>query len=244
MMNEAIIEKIQKLLSLANSDNENEAKSATKRANEMLLKYNLNMQQIKDIQFEYVTQDALSVGLTLKAYQIQISSLLTNFFFVRVIISKERVGRSSGNNSWYRSSRTQWKKTIKMIGTKENCQIASYIFEYLNGAYPKLWKEYKSKNSWAGKAHQKSYFTGLSAGINEMLKAQKWQVEQEMGLVVVSDPALDKYVSERAKGTYAQKSSDVDARVFADGVRDGAKVTLRKPLDSTSVDSGKLLEKK
>lgn len=64
----SIMEKIQKLLSLANSDNENEAKMATARANELLIKYNLNLQQIEDHQNDYMVQtiEDKNAGLTLK----------------------------------------------------------------------------------------------------------------------------------------------------------------------------------
>jgi hypothetical protein len=42
-----IIEKIQKLLALATSDNENEAQMAAKRAQELLLKYNLKLTDVE-----------------------------------------------------------------------------------------------------------------------------------------------------------------------------------------------------
>jgi len=47
-MNKKILEKIQKLLSLATSDNEHEAKAAMDKANALLVKHNLSMQEAKE----------------------------------------------------------------------------------------------------------------------------------------------------------------------------------------------------
>ena len=53
ILNDQIIERIQKLLSLANSDNENEAQLAASKANELLTKYNLSLQEVEGINLEY-----------------------------------------------------------------------------------------------------------------------------------------------------------------------------------------------
>lgn len=45
-MDTKIIDRIKKLLALAESDNESEAKLAMERANELLLRYNLSSSQV------------------------------------------------------------------------------------------------------------------------------------------------------------------------------------------------------
>jgi len=244
MNQDRIIEKIQKLLQLANSDNENEAKSATNRANELLLKYNLNLQQINDYQTEYGTKDVASTGLTLKPYQKMIAQLLQEFFFVRILISKKFVGYSSGRWASRNAARSQYQKVIQLVGTKENCQIAGYIFDYLNQAYPKLWEEYYSRNARVDHKDKTSYFTGLTRGIANMLDETKWKVENETGLVLKKDPKLDEFINTMAKGTYGgQSRSDLNRSVVADGIKDGMKVTLRKPIHGESFgESGKFLQ--
>jgi hypothetical protein len=237
-----IIEKIQKLLSLANSDNEHEAKNATRMANELLLKYNLSLQQIDDHESEYIAEEVASTGLTLNAYQKQIAQLLIEFFFVRVIISKKHVGFSSGQYATYKPVRAQYKKTIQLVGTKENCKIAGYIFSYLNTAYPHLWKDYFDRNTYATQKQKISYFTGLTHGIAEMLRVTKWKVQNETGLVLKRDPKLDEFVKKRSGGTYgSDTSSKIDPVAFKKGVEDGAKVTLRKPIESQATQSNRFL---
>ena len=129
-MTNNIIQKIQKLFSLANSDNENEAKAAMNMANSLLLKHNLSLQQINGYQAEYQRKN-VNEGLILKYHQKLILWLLKGYFFVECIVmrSENRV------------------KTFQLVGTAENCEIASYIFEYLDRTFPELWKIYLKKNT-------------------------------------------------------------------------------------------------
>jgi hypothetical protein len=225
---DAIVERIQKLLSLANSDNENEAKMATARANELLIKYNLKLQEVTDRQFDYVEEG--------------IATILTKFFFVKVVIARKHVGYSSGQWATRNMPRAQYQKTIKLVGTAENCQIASYIFSYLNDAFPKLWNEYKLKTG-ADVTRKVSYYMGLAKGISIMLDETKWRVEKETGLVLVKDKDLEAHIKKTTTGTYGgDTNSEIDPNVVRDGIKDGKNVQLRKPLhDGKQHESGKTL---
>lgn len=241
-MKDEIIEKIQKLLSLANSDNENEAKIATTRANELLIKYNLSLQTVTDRQFEYIDQKITSTGLTFKPHQKMISQILISYFFVRIVIGRVHIGYSSGRWAKTGEGKAQYKKVISLVGTKENCQIATYIFSYLNDAFPKLWEQYKTKNK-AKMSHRISYYTGLTQGLKLMLDQTKWKVENETGLIVKKDPKLDEYLKKISGGSYGNASNtELNHRVVQDGFQDGKNIQLRKPLDSqVATESGKSL---
>lgn len=233
MVAKSIIEKVKKLLSLANSSNEYEAKLATSKANELLIKHNLDMQQIKDKTFDYETEEALRSGLTFKSHQKLIAGLLKEYFFVRVVISRKFMGYSSGNHAYYRQSRAQYQKIIQIIGTKENCEIAGYIFSYLDDMYPKLWLQYK-KQTEIDHSAKISYYKGLTRGIGDMLYDTRWRVQQETGLVLVNDHKLEEYVDKRTSGKDYGGINDKNSNseVYKDGIQDGKKVTLRKPIQS------------
>lgn len=238
-----ILKRIQKLLGLANSDNENEAKLATARANELLIKHNLTLQEVKDVQFTYGTKDLEKTGLTLKPYQKMIASILMDYFFVRAVVSKKHVGFSSGQ--WGRA-KAQYEKVIQLVGTTENCEIASYIFSYLNSAYPRLWKEYQDRTGEGAKGKY-SYYLGLSSGITKMLKETRWKVESETGLVVQKDKNLEDHMKKKyGNSSYGGDSkSDINGDVYRDGVEDGKNITLRKPIESETTNSNaKLTGKK
>lgn len=228
-----IIERIQKLLNLANSPNENEATLATAKANELLTKYNLNLQEIKDKDFTYTTHDLVACGLTFKTHHRMIVDIMNRYFFVAVIFSSKFTGEySSGENSYYRPARRQKAKTIKLVGMPENCKIAAYVFDYLNALYPKLWIEYRKVNNVSPKARL-SYYEGLTIGIMEKLKEARWKVQNETGLVVVKDMNLEKRVNEITNGVYRPPQNDLNTQVVKDGIADGLKVTLRKPIETS-----------
>ncbi len=231
-MNDSIIERIQKLLNLANSPNENEAKLATAKANELLTKYNLNLQEIKDKNFEYTTHDLVSCGLTFKTHHRLITDIMNKYFFVAVIFSSRTVGVSSGEHAYYRRARRQKAKTIKLVGMPENCKIAAYVFDYLNALYPKLWIEYR-KGTNATPRDRVSYYEGLTIGIMEKLKESRFRVQNETGLVVLKDMNLEKRVNEIATGVYKAPQNNLNNTVVKDGIQDGLKVTLRKPIETS-----------
>lgn len=232
-----VLEKIKKLLALGNSDNENEAKIATQKANELLLKHNLSMQQIEGYEPDYEISEVAEIGLTYKPYQNMITNILGEFFFVETIIQSKFKGYSSGQ---WGKRRAQFKKVIKFIGTKENTQIAGYIFEYLNRTYPELWKEYFNKTRHAKQTDKFSYYEGLSQGIKKMLRETKVKVEQEYGLVLVRDPKLEVMLNAETKGkSYGVNlDQDIEYDVYSDGVEDGKKVRLRKGIESDQTGEG------
>ena len=230
MKNNNIIAKIQKLLSLANSSNENEAKAAMNMANTLLLKHNLSIQQISGYQVEYEIKNLGGEFLTLKLHQKLVSGLLKGYFFVEVLILK-KLHNIAG--------RAQYKKTIQLVGSKENCEIASYIFSYLDHSYPDLWKSYKKNNpELTTSYHKESYYQGLTQGIKKMLESTKWKVQEEMGLILMADANLAKFVKQNSKGKYGNNSAcaSIDQKIYDDGVSDGSNITLRKPIKSDCED--------
>jgi hypothetical protein len=232
-----IINKIQKLLSLANSQNENEAKAAMNMANTLLIKHNISIQQVtagaEDQKTQYQTKNVKEGFLTLRLHQKLISELLQNYFFVKIIIISKPTGFLI---------KTKYDKTIQLIGTKENCEIASYIFSYLDKSYPQLWKTYLKNNSDVN--YQKtSYYHGLTRGIKEMLETTKWKVEEEMGLTLTEDLDLVAFVKQKTTGNYSNKSVKfaIDQKVYNDGIDDGANITLRKPINSEAKNQSGLV---
>lgn len=220
----SIIEKVQKLLALANSDNENEAKAAASKASALLMKYNLEMQQVQDKILDYGEMKVVEIP-QLKWHQNYIVDIMQKYFFVRVIFSRR-----------WEDEKHRVVRSIRFVGTKENCKIAAYVFAYLNDVYPRLWWNYKDDQYRRGnklyKHHRDSYFKGLTVGIYHILEQTKFRVEQEMGLVVKEDPKLNEYVDNLTKGkTHQTSQKEHYDDVFEQGVEDGKKVQLRKPIE-------------
>lgn len=239
-MNDKIIERIQKLLSLANSPNEEEAKSATNKANELLLKYNLSMQSVKTVS-DYVRKEQVESGLTLKPHHDYISDIVMHYFFVKVHINNTFDGYSSGEFAYKKAARRQFKKSVILVGTKHNVRIASYIFEYLEKTFPLLWKDKYERDARLSPGDRRSYYAGLKMGIESLLEETKWRVQEETGLVLVDDPELLKFSEDITKGKmHLNNKSKLDPKLVLDGYKDGKNITLRKPIESQSTSSNVL----
>jgi len=222
-----VISKIQKLLALANSDNENEARLASERANELLLKHNLSLQQVHAKDSDYV-ETTIQIRRLEFTYGI-IGALLREYFFVKVIRSKSWNGRTQ-------SGRARWKSSLSFYGRRENVECAQYVFEYLSQVLPRLWSDFQAAHP--GRGQRKSYQLGIVDGIEANLEATRFRVQQETGLVLVKDPKVEGYCS-TAKSCRAD-FGEFDPHSYVKGHDDGKNVKLRKPITTDRKEGGLL----
>lgn len=228
MSDDPIFSKIRKLFSLASSSNENEAKIAMERANELLVKYNLDAQDIKsssDYEFTKVHE-----GLRSKQHHSYILDLLGSFFFVRII-----------HKRFFCEDTLRMKNSSVLIGKPVNTKIAAHIFEFLDRTYPHLWKVFKSQYRVTEK-DRGSYYHGLTLGISYVLNQSKLRVEQQKGLVVVADKDLDNFVDEYCNGKIKRQAEKKFRKSVVDkGIKDGLEVKISPALE-TKTDQKLILE--
>lgn len=227
MTDKTILIKIQKLLSLANSDNEHEARAAAEKANALLIKHNLTMQQAKDVSEEY-ENTVLEMGQRVPVVLKYVNSIVLKHFFVELI-----------------RSRVSNKTTIAVLGTKTNVEIAVYVHGYLCLQFEALWKSYKARTGAAANAKQ-SYWMGLFGGLDRQLSTQRDIVQREVGLVIVKDMGLEKFKASQfgrlTKGT-SSKIDINDRSAMAAGKEDGAKLRITKAMHSTGGNNSLYLGK-
>lgn len=146
-----ILNRIKKLLALAGSSNEQEAKVAMSKANELLVKYNLDIQQVRmsqdDYEFAQVTE-----GKRARPHHRHIFGVLQSYFFVNVIHQRKWIGEQLA-----------YVHFTNLVGKPVNCKIAAHVFEFLDKVYPELWKSFKAKFDVTEKDRY-SYFQGLHWG--------------------------------------------------------------------------------
>ena len=228
--NKEILEKVKKLLSLATSSNEHEANLATNKAQELLTRYNLTMQSISaSNEYEKVE---LADEPYVKPHQGYVAHILSKYFFVEIVTSSKLAGVTV-------DGRRKYRKHMMMAGTATNIAIAEYVFAFLSTSYLSLWLKYKRENK-ASEAQRVSYYSGLTAGLEEKLKATIAKVENEMGLVVVKDPNIMSEMFGRVK-TVSTKVR-IDGAAQAAGQQDGKNINIAKPLSGGSSNSGKYLK--
>jgi hypothetical protein len=217
MTDKTVLIKIQKLLSLANSDNEHEARLAAEKANALLIKHNLTMQQAKDVSEDY-ENTVLDLGKRAPVVTKYINSIVLKHFFVELIRSR-RYGKS----------------TISVLGTKTNVEIAVYVHSYLTIQFESLWKAYKARTGVDASAKQ-SYWMGLFRGLDAQLSAQRAAVQRETGLVVVKDMGLEKFKASQFNQLTKSAKTNVnikDTNAMAAGREDGAKMRITKAMHSS-----------
>ena len=233
---EAILKKIKKLMALAGSPNENEARIASEKAQELMVRHQLSVQTIEATDLDYDDECIDQANKMTKEHSF-ILSILREHFFVKTYIQRKYEGLHE------KSMRAKYKIHIKMVGTPTNVAVARYVYEYLMQTYKGLWKTYKTDFQRPESA-KTSYYAGLTLGIKAHLKEVQKKVETETGMVLVDDTGLVKKMKEMGlrKGkssSYNHSATDQDA-----GHEHGKKVSIARALDSGNESKGYALSYK
>ena len=148
---EKIFQKVQKLLSLANSHHTEEAQAAMLKANELLIKYNLEA-------LPRFAKSDQSMHL-LRLFQVKRSSpklqaiaSILRHFLVYPVFNHGRV-----------------KVYLEIFGEKINVQIAEYIGHFLDKELEKLWEKAPHLK---GMRSKNSFFRGIAEGYKEKVQMQ------------------------------------------------------------------------
>lgn len=197
MTNEKLLAKIQKLISLSESPNENEAKAAMAKAQELMLKHNIDMRQVQSHDDEYVRE----ISETFKRVSSEmkfINDILDKFFFVKIVTSKR--------NDWDGSY-----QFFNYIGEKQNVATAIHTRNFLKATFQRLWKEYKVETGASTRSKQ-SFIYGVYKGFSEKLEQQRMDAEQQYGLVLVEDPKATEKMNEIFKNLSSARRQSVSLR--------------------------------
>jgi hypothetical protein len=226
----ALLKKVKKLMALATSPNEHEAKLAAQKAQEIILRHNLSIQSI-EVETDYEEESLGTINSVRKEHSF-ILHILATHFFVKAYFNLVFAGYS-------RSEKKQFRKSIQIVGTPSNVAVARYVFSYLMDTYKTLWKNYH-KVSGCAATSKYPYLWGVTEGIRDSLKEVQVKVETELGLVVIPDKGLIKFMDEKSLST--RKSSGIrrDSDAEAEGREHGKKVKIAKALDGGNSSSSGL----
>ena len=211
--------RIKELLALAGSPNEHEAATAMRLAQKYLLKYNLDFDDLpgeRDYDFLYLGDCASRV----QEYQYGLSNILQEYFFVLAIWTYS-----------YDPRRDKPGKRLQLCGTKQNLEIASYVYDYVMGAAAPLWEAHKAATATKKKRRgtRLQYLAGLLQGLKQKLERQKDTLEREQGLIWVGDTRLSEYYRHLNPRIRSVSGSGVArSSGYADGMRDGRKLNIRR----------------
>lgn len=235
---ESLLKKIQKLLNLAQSSNEHEAALAMEKVQDLYEKYNI--QKIKS----GITQEYYTLCINFKKKRIPLthsvaSCILQQHFFVRIILS-----------SLYDSLEDTSHKTIEIMGTRQNVLMAEYVFYFLIERIELLWREYSAQKK-LGLKYKLSFQQGILDGFQKKLdsakeirKKENYNTDPQLNsLIKLNDVKLQEYIQFKyPKITKRSSSSNgVYTEHFQEGVKEGRKINLNKPIHNKETGSTKLL---
>ncbi len=168
-----VVEKIKKLLALSESCNENEAKVAMLKAQELLAKHKLSIKEVKDYTIinTSIKEKVSNVSFRQGKWKAKLGSLIAENF------------------GCYQYFKRGTSRTIAFFGKEEDILVCNIVLEYavdcVVGAVKRLRYQY-SKDGYSTKGLENDYALGFIEGLGEMFEEQK-KKNQEWGLVLVKD---------------------------------------------------------
>lgn len=218
-----ILRQVEKLFALGDSPNEEEARSAIAKANELLQKYNLEFVG-KDT--DTIVQKTVYSGKTKASIISAISHLCQELFNVHPV--------------WGRFGNPI---SLEFNGTEENVEVASYVFEFVEREVERFYKRARKEHGLKGRTAKINYIEALLSEYVKNAKATNEKPEAEMtveekdfkqSLVKSSREEyrrVNKVVYEnRLRSTYSSRRSDPNAR--SAGRNDSSRFSINKGVGS------------
>jgi hypothetical protein len=227
-----IVERIARLLALAESPNRHEAEAAMAAAQRLMLKHNLEVAR------SHVARDyrALHLGAPtgrVAEHERVVAMILGKHFFVEAI--------------WipvYRPLEGRRGSVLEICGTGPNLAIAEYVHGFLHETGERLWQGHRKARGIRSNRDRRTYLAGVMVGFADKLARQETASRSE-GLVWVADGDLTQYF--RRRHPYVRHVRHTGQRrtdAWAHGRAAGQKIVLHKPVGGGAHNRGRLLPAK
>jgi hypothetical protein len=217
LASEKIISKIKKLINLSSSGNEHEARLATIKANQLLLKHNLESLPDSENEEEVCVLRVLEDKRNSAKYHAIYEILQT--FFVQPVFNY-------GKEKFY----------LEVIGPRINVELAAYVANFLDNELEILWKKVKDENLLKGKSAKNSFMKGLAEGYVAKIKDAQNEFTTKNSLVKLN-ANLKKYIAltygRLAKGSTSKGKNCATSR--GHGREVGKNLSIRPGVTSSTL---------
>ncbi|HSO00218.1 MAG TPA: DUF2786 domain-containing protein [Candidatus Nanopelagicales bacterium] len=214
-----VLERIARLLALAESSNVHEAESAMAAAQRLMLKYNLDLEQTRATRryaFRHLGKPSGRVGESERI----VGGILAKYFFVEGIWVPVYLPLEGKRGS-----------VLEICGTTANLEMASYVHAYLHHTAEQLWDAHKRALRITSNRERRTFLAGVMLGFLEKLNTEQRQ-EKEQGLVWVRDAELQGYYRTRHPHVqHVRHSGHQRTEAHAHGRAAGRQIELRRPLE-------------
>lgn len=216
-----VLERIARLLALAESANVHEAQAAMSAAQRLMLKHNLESlgdpRRPHAYGFRHLGQPT---GRVSEAARL-LGGILGKHFFVAVI--------------WvpvYRPAEAKRGTVLEACGSPANLEMAAYVHAFLTQTAEQLWREHKKARRIRGNKDRRTFLAGVMLGFLEKLNAQL-VVNRETGMVWVGDADLEGFYRKRhPRIVHVRHAGSRRTEAHHEGRAAGRKIVLHKPVHS------------
>ena len=220
-------EKIRKLLALAESNNEHEAKAALLKARELMAEYKIEEYEVVDVKSKKVKRIYTDYFWT-KRGEYWIGALAD-------IIAENYCCRSAS----YIPCKGAQKRQIFFIGLEDDVDLCAKIFEYAVDSARKfgnlyLKDKYKGYKLTAQDKNRvkNSYAVGFTKGVREAFETQKAETETGWGLVMVVPQEVNDDCVGFRNDTYKSRNRVIYKNIRDDGYEEGCRFNPNRKLEA------------
>ena len=211
-----MIDKIHKLLALAQSQNQHEAQLAMVKAQELLLKYNISLLDA-ETNWNYIHKQIGEIGRK-NPIKSLIGTILSKYFFIEAI--------------WvfgYDQHKNKEGRVLEIYGTHENIEMAEYVHDYLHNISEVLWLEHRHKKKIIGNRHRRTFIYGLLHGFSNKLETHVAE-NKSRSLIWKGDPRLREYYRRRNPRICTERSyySGSSKDAYNSGLNKGKDLVIHK----------------
>jgi hypothetical protein len=242
-----LIEKVRKVLALARSGNEHEARLALEMSARLMRRHELEHSEI-EIDLDDITYAIIPLGKRrIRHYQRLIASLLSRYFGVRLICSQ-----------LYDAAADRTCRTFEIFGSRENVAVAEHCYYFLEVSLGGLWREHRPSGVQSRARDKGSYYCGVLHGFEQTLKTdgrEEFSLQDvppdscqraNASLPVPVERMIDACIRRRHPRlrTVGGRKTLVNRELFTSGVLAGRELRLRRAVGKANGndENQKLLE--
>jgi hypothetical protein len=211
-----VLDRIAKLLALAESPNEHEAQAAMSAAQRLMLKYNVDARE-RGVRSAYAFEQLGVPSGRIGESQRKLAALLGEFFFVEVI--------------WvpvWRVLEGKRGSVLEVSGTPENLELAAYVHAFVMHTGARLFDEYRARCGKLGRGERERFLSGLVSGFREKLARERRKSAAE-GLVYRGDAELHGFFRGRhPRIRMTRHAVTTSGEAYARGREAGAQLVLHR----------------
>ena len=211
-----VLDRIAKLLALAESPNEHEAQAAMSAAQRLMLKHNIEAAvsgSVPSYSFRHLGKPTGRVP----EHERRLAMILDQFFFVQVI--------------WvpvWRVSEAKRGSVLEVCGSRENVELAAYVYDFLTYTSDALYRADRKRRRDRTHQARRKFLAGVMSGFHERLMSERARSE-EQGLVWVGDAELGGYFRRRHPHLrWARHSVSTAGEAYSRGQTAGRNIVLHR----------------